>query len=453
MGCQIGPQYRCPDMEMPPSWTACPEICEETRIADWWGEFGDPLLSGLMERAAAENIDVQLALLRVLEVRAELKQKASSLFPQINGSFSLGKAQLSREFFKGNGAECFRTNTSYFELGFDALWELDLFGVTAHEMNALQAKVGASCEEVHQVWVTLFAEIAKHYMQLRRQQQQLRLLEAEIASLEATVELTEELWNIGMATSADLHQAEGELSTWQAKLPEAKQKRDRLMRHLAILVGGYPDDLICLLESCQELPRPLTEPTCGLPSDLLRRRPDIRKAERELAAATEQVGAAVASLFPRISLQGFVGSISRCLSSLITPGSATWLIGPQILFPIFNSQQLLRDVDFSKVKTQEALYLYQKTVLEALEETENAIAEFHYAQEGHEHFLAAKEAALLAEESMRDLYCQGFKSYLDVLIAERASLRAQELVLESEAALLLNQVAIYKALGGGWEGE
>jgi outer membrane protein TolC len=192
------------------------------------------------------------------------------------------------------------------------------------------------------------------------------------------------------------------------------------------------------------------DPSLGVPAELLRRRPDIRKAERELAAATEYTSVAIASLFPRLSLRGFVGDISPHLHSLCGPSSATWIAGPQLLLPIFNSKLLQQDVSLNKIKTRRALYTYQKTVLEALEEAENAIAAFHSEQQRQQQLQLAQKLAEEAYELTYQLHQRGFKSYLEVLESYRHFLEAQEGVMQSQLQLTMHYIYIYKALGGGW---
>lgn len=455
--CKVGPKYEPPVMEIPCEWKSqpCAGLCAESpEDFSWWESFNDPLLNSLIARAAENNLDMGIAATRILAARRELKGKAGDSLPHVDASAACGHVYYSKQaLVKGllGRDDGVKRNVNFFELGFDAEWEIDLFGLREHEANALRAKLEASEENLNDVWVTLSAEVARNYLSLRGFQKRLEVLHKNIESQKNTLELTDELLDIGMSDSIAQLQVQQQLSTMEAQEPLLLLSIEKSIYRLSILLGEEPGNLYCELIEIRPLPElPVCKPI-GLPSDLLRRRPDIRKAERELAAATEKVGSAIAGLFPRLSLRGFVGDISTLIQSLFTPASAIWMAGPQLLVPVFNSKLLVEDVVMNKIRTTEALYQYKKTVLLALEESENAIASFHYEWEKQQSLERAMKCNLEALNQSSELYERGLKDYLTVLTISRSFFETEEAYLQSKIDMLLHYVSIYKAIGGGWD--
>jgi NodT family efflux transporter outer membrane factor (OMF) lipoprotein len=306
-------------------------------------------------------------------------------------------------------------------------------------------------ESLCDVWVTLSAEVARNYIELRGLQLRKQLILKNISSQQDSVQLTQELIEIGSASTIDLLQTEEQLSLLIAQKPLIDLSIDKAIHRLSLLLGYAPGELFSELCASGDLPRLPNEKPIGLPSDLLRRRPDIRRAERNLAAATESFGSAIAALFPRLSLYGFVGEINTRLKSLTNGQGVAWFAAPQLLFPIFNSRLLKQDVEASKIQAHQALFEYQKTVLDALEEVENAIASFRYEFERNEQLDHARHTDQMASQLTLQLYQKGIKDYLAVQIANRSLLAVEDTHIQSRIALLLHYVSLYKALGGGWD--
>lgn len=454
VGCSVGPKYVMPELETPCEWN-----CEHSRelqsdpIDDyqWWESFDDPLLNSLIERAACQNLDLHIAMTRILEARISLKGSEASLYPHLDGSASYSYATFNQKTLNnllgfGNcGRGSRQRHLNVFEAGFDAEWEIDLFGMNAHQISASQARMESSQEEFSNVWVTLSAEIARTYIELRGLQQRAMILDSDIESQKQTQELTKSLIAGGFVGIIDQMQADEELSRLISQKPQLEFLIHKRIYHLSILLGYLPEDLYCELSVVQPLPcLPCYRPI-GIPSELLRRRPDIRKAERDLAAASEEVGVAVAALFPRISLTGFIGEIT----TLCTNGSLTGFLGPQVLMPIFNSKMLKQDVCLNKIKVDQALFQYQKVVLEAFEETENAIAAFHYELDKNQHLQHTLDFSKNAYFLSLQLYQNGLQDYLHVQTAHRSFLTAEGALLQSRIDLIVSYIALYKALGGG----
>jgi outer membrane protein, multidrug efflux system len=463
VGCTMGPSYvQPPEMNIPEEWHS--PVTEGMHSGNpeyfaWWESLNDPILNSLIKRSAEQNLDLFLAGTRILEARAEQKGKTADLYPHIDASTTCGHIYYSKDAlingilgaaFPHHHRHHVKRNVDFFEIGFDANWEIDLFGASKHEISAAKAKVESAEENLCDIWVTLSAEVARNYIELRSLQLRLNLLQKNIDSQRDTLHLTQELLAIGDASAIEVLQGNEQLNVLLTQKPQLRLSIDKTIHRLSILLGLAPSELFTELCETKDLPNLPCEKPIGLPSELLRRRPDIRRAERDLAAATESVGSAVAGLFPRLSLYGFIGDISTHLKSLTNGGSGAWFVAPQLLLPIFNSQLLTQDVDFNKIKNQEALFEYQKVVLAALEEVENAIASFHYETERNQHFEKAQAANQEAYQLTLDLYQRGLKDYLEVLSMNRSLLSAENTLIQSQTDLLLHYISLYKALGGGW---
>lgn len=460
VGCTVGPKYMPPEVDVPCEWHSEVSDGMHTEPVDsyaWWESLNDPTLTSLIERAACQNLDLHIAATRVLLARAEHKGKKGDLLPHVDATVNYDHVYYSKDALVNGllGTACpikkhVRRNVDFFELGFDAEWEIDLFGMTAHELSALKAMAEASEESLCGIWITLTAEISRNYVELRGLQQRLDILQRNIETQQKGVGLLNQLFERGIASEFTLKQAEGDLITLSVQRPLLELGISKAIHRLSILLGYNPGELYCELTDCRTLP---LLPDCkpiGVPSDLLRRRPDIRKAERELAAATERTGSAVAALFPRFSLRGFVGDISTHAGSIFKPASATWVAGPQLLVPIFNSKLLLQDVEYNKIQTRQALYEYQKTVLEALEESENALASYHAELQRSQHLDEGYRNSQRALELIQDLLQRGLKDYQEVLTVTKSRFAAEDALMQSQVDLLMHYISLYKALGGGW---
>lgn len=457
-GCTVGPQYEPPQMDIPEEWHSA--SCEGMSPSSpdcwvWWEALNDPVLNSLMQRASQQNLDLFIAGTRILEARLLRKGKEAEGYPHIDASATAGHLYWSKDLLKkgilGDCTSHHKRNVNFFELGFDADWEIDLFGFNKHEGNAAQARLESAEENLNDVWVTLSAEIARNYIELRGLQLRRNLLQNTIDGLKDSIHLTQQLLKIGMASDIDVLQTEEQFSQLLAQKPLLNLAIDKAIHRLSILLGYAPGELFTELCESQTLPQLPCEKPIGLPSELLRRRPDIRRAERNLAAATESVGTAVAALFPRFSLYGFVGEIGTQLHSLTNGSGATWFAAPQLLFPVFNSRLLTQDVEMNKIQARQALFEYQKSVLSALEEVENGIASLRYDMERNEQLSRAQNRNRDAYHLTLQLYQRGVKDYLEVLTVQRNLFALEEIYLQSRIDLLAHYIALYKALGGGWD--
>lgn len=460
-GCTVGPEYQPPVLDIPEQWqTPLAEgmVNVPAENVSWWESLNDPVLNDLIQRAAQQNLDLNIASTRILEARSEWKGKTGELYPHLDGSLTGGSLYhrnngLIRDLLgcSSHGHHSGKKNVNFFEAGFDASWEIDLFGAAKHEINALQARVESTEEGFYDAWVTLSAEVARQYIQLRSLQQRRILLDENINSQKETIHLTNELLSIGFSSTIDRLQSEQQLSVLEAQRPLVDLSIEKTLHRLSILLGDVPGCTFSALTIPGNLPQIPCEQPVGLPSELLRRRPDIRKAERELAAATEMVGAAVASLFPRLSLYGFIGDIGTQLKNLSNGSGMVWFAAPQLLVPLFNSRLLQQDVSLNKIRAQESLFNYQKTVLESLEEVENSIASYRYEWERNQILEQTLQRDRESFRLMLDLYQRGVKGYLDVLTVNRSLVSSQEAYLQSQTEMLIHYISLYKALGGAWD--
>jgi NodT family efflux transporter outer membrane factor (OMF) lipoprotein len=456
--CSVGPKYDPPSVEMNCEWHSQLSEGMQNDSPDyfvWWEALNDPILNSLIFRASQQNLDMKIAALRVLQARSYYEGKKGNLYPHVDASASGGHLYYSKDALLNgvlagsNPCGNIHRNVNFFELGFDVEWEIDMFGYTRRQIKALEALSEAEEDAFCDSWITLSAEIAKNYIQLREQQLRKLIAQNQVDTQQEILALTKDLVSVGLQTADLSLMAEQQLSVLSAEIPLIDLTIDKSIHRLSILLGLMPEELFSELSCYQELPVLPMEKPVGVPSEILRRRPDIRKAEREFAAATEYTGSAIAALFPRFSLRGFIGDISTQLPHLFNPSSGTWFLQPQLLMPIFNSRMLQEDVKDKKLKAEEACNQYQKTVLLALEEVENAIASFHYELNRHYLLETALESAEKTQAITADLFQRGLKDYIEVLKTNRAVLSAKEIYAESQIALLMHYISLYKSLGGG----
>jgi NodT family efflux transporter outer membrane factor (OMF) lipoprotein len=446
-GCVVGPDYERPKTSAPATWGQ-PAETSTADLSTWWTIFNDPTLNGLMDRAVRANHDLRIAVARVDEARAQLGVVIGYLFPQVDARADYSKRRVSPN------AQPFNINQIYqsrYSLGFDASWELDLFGLARRQLEATAADLEAWNENRRAVMVSLMGEVAANYVSLRGNQLQLAVLRENVATAKGTVELTQARLAAGVATTLDVSRAEALHASAEASLPQVEAALKQTVHRLSVLLGLAPEALAAELEREAPIPAAPDRVVVGLPSQLLLRRPDVRRAERRLASATASIGVAVAELYPRVSLTGAFGLDSLGSSDLFSWKSRAWSLGPSIRWPIFAGGRLKAQVAVEDARTAQALAEYEKTVLVALEDVENALVA--YLREGQRRKLL--ETAVAADrksvELADDLYRKGLTSFIDVLDAQRALYLAQSELARSQAQVTLDLVALYKALGGGWE--
>jgi multidrug efflux system outer membrane protein len=454
-GCAVGPDYQRPKASVPSNWTS-PSVGGETNVpddfAEWWKHFDDTNLDSLMTAATQSNLTLRIAEARVLESRAERGVVSGNLWPSIGSSAAYSRNRWGEHnFFPLPSSTVLDYN--YYNAGFDAAWELDVFGGTRRAVEAANADLGAAEYGRQDVLISLLAEVARNYITARAYQQRLAITRQNIQVQEDILDLSSNLFQSGLSSDLDVQQALALLSATVAQVPSLESGYDRSVHHLAVMLGRQPGAL--LGEMAGVKPIPLNPPTVpvGLPSDLLQRRPDVQRAERELAAATASIGVAKADLFPKFSLTGFVALQSISPDNWINYASRAWTAGPTVQWEVFEAGKIRANIRVQDSRQEQALIEFQETVLIALEDVENALTAYAKEQVRRESLTRSVEASRQALELSTQLYKSGLADFLRVLDSERSLYVAQDALVQSDQTVSLNLVQLYKALGGGWQNE
>ncbi|WAK03223.1 efflux transporter outer membrane subunit [Methylobacter sp. YRD-M1] len=448
-GCTMGPDYRPPSLAVPDHWQAekntGPDLKFTTseKLRTWWKSFGDPGLDRLMELALTDNLDLKMALARIDQARADRRSIRAELFPQISVSAGGQRHQnLSPIYARG-------VRFNLFELGFDALWEVDLFGRLQRQLEAASADLEAAEEEHAQALVTLTAELARSYVEYRNLQNQLRITRSNLEAQRHTLKLTERLFNEGVGTRHDVVRARAQAENTEAQLPTLEAGVNATLRQLEVLIGRQPGALDGELKATAALPIAPAQQLLTSPTETIRWRPDVHVAERRLAAATALQGAAIAELFPKISLSAFLGLRSTDVETLFKSAAFSYSTAANLLQPLLNFGRIQAGIDLTKAQQQEAYLVYEKTVLEALSETETALTRYLKEEVRRQTLARAVEDQRESVRLSQLRYQEGVITFLDVLDAQRALYAAEIELARSEAETSTNLIAFYKALGGG----
>lgn len=449
-GCAtVGPDYVAPEPGVPSAWqaelapgvSAAPE--EPKALGRWWATLDDPMLTRLVERAVAGNLELKQAQARVREARARRRQTEAGYFPGLDASGSVTRQRGSEE----TGAGVTRT---LYTAGFDASWELDLFGGTRRAVEAATAGVQASEEDLRDVLVSLLGEVAQNYVDVRTFQTRVVIAEQNLDVQQETYAIARFRFEAGLVTQLDVEQARSNLEQTRAEIPALQTGLGQAAHRLAVLLGGMPGALDGELAATAPIPVVPASVAVGVPADMLRRRPDVRRAERELAAQTAQVGVATAALYPSLSLVGSVGLEALSLSNLFTAAARTAALGASGLWTVFDAGRLRANVRIESALQEQALLGYESAVRTALEDTENALVAFGNEQARRSALQAGTAAAERAAVLARQQYESGLLDFQSVLDAQRTLLSLQDQLAASDGAVTSNLIALYKALGGGW---
>ena len=452
--CAVGPDFRTP--ENPPGHllNAQPEdrapIVLRSPDGWWWQQFDDPVLDDLMGRALASNLDLKLAVDRVLTARAAFSGAETDLAPHV--PLQAGYVH-SREQEPGFGTQRYDARSA--TLGLDAAWELDLFGHVRRSVEAARGDLAAEQEDLEAVRITVAAEVARNYFLLRSAQRQSRVARDNLANQRETVRLTSLRYEAGRGTELDVQSSRARLKATEATLPALRTAEAAARYRLAVLLGQRPGAIDGALD-LREIPAYAKALPIGEDGDdigrLLRNRPDVRAAERRLAAATARVGIVTADLFPRVTVTGFVGFLSGDLGRPFSTSSGSdaraWSIAPTLSWPAFDYGSVRARLRASRANADAALVAYEKTVLNALEETENAFTGYRDQQARLASLVEQAAASHRAADLAAVQYREGVSDFLTLLDAQRTQLSAESAVAESEGEVNASVVTIYKVLGG-----
>jgi NodT family efflux transporter outer membrane factor (OMF) lipoprotein len=423
----------------------------------WWKSFHDPELDSLVARAIETNIDLRLAVARLDEARANVGITRSGALPQITGSAAASRERQFTQGFvpngsgKGGSPQTLSYETSRFSGLADISWEVDLFGGIRRGVQAAAADFAAQEEDRRNVLISLLGDIAMNYAQARGYQLRLDIARHNIALQEDTLKLTRDLVHAGQATERDAAQSEALLESTRASVPVLDSGLKIAIHRLSVLVGREPEALAGELADTAPLPLTPPEVPVGLPSDLLQRRPDIRRAEAQLVAATARVGQAKADYFPKLSLTGTAGREATALHELTLGFGNVFSIGPSVSLPIFTGGKVRSNVAVQTARMQQAQATYESTVLTALEETDNALVNFGNEQERQDRLQAVVRASQTASNLAQIQYQAGLADFLTVLDSERTLFQNQDQLAQSQVSVITNLISLYKALGGGWQ--
>ena len=454
-GCTVGPDYEEPELAtVPDAWhTAVTEgVLEgDAPIQTWWAVFDDDTLNSLIDRAGASNLTLREAVWRVEEARSLRGVVAGARVPQVTLDGSANRAEPSDNGPLGELAPDGLDAGDLYDLGVGASWELDIWGRIRRQVEAADAEVEASVEDYRDVLVTLYAEVASNYVNIRSLQERLRLAHDNVEGQERTLKLTGDRFDSGLVSALDVAQAESNLANTRSLIPTLEQLLSISLNRLAVLLAMTPGALD--EELADDVPIPV-EPdavTTNLPADLLRQRPDIRTAERRLAAQTARIGVATAELYPKFSLTGFLGLQATSAGDLFSSSSVNWSIGLPIRWNLFAGGAIRSQIDAEKARTEQLLINYDRSVLLALEEVEDAMVSYDKEVARRAHLANAVDATQRSLDLVLTQYRAGLTDFQNVLDTERSLLVRQDDLAASEGLVIQNLVDLYRALGGGWD--
>ena len=442
-GCMVGPDYRAPQYPVPEVWSGS-TATQMVAITNWWTKFNDATLNSLIARAITTNFDLKIAESRVRQARAQRGVVAAGFWPSLDAS---GQYRRQR-----SGAAAYPFTGDMYQAGLDASWEIDIFGGVRRNIEAADADILASVENRRAAFISLTAEVALNYLNLRGYQQQLVIAQENITAQERTAALTRKKFP-AFVSKLDVANAEAQLATTRAAIPPLESAARQTIFALSILLAREPAALTSELETAAPLPPTPPEVPVGLPSDLLRHRPDVRAAEAALHGATARIGVATAALFPQFSLTGNIGTSGTTPSALVNWNNRTYSFGPTVSWTLFAAGSIVANIEVQNELEQQALLAYRKTVLTALNDVESALIAYVKEQQHRVALTAAVTSNREAVELATRLYTEGQTDFLSVLTAQGALYAAQNALVQSESAVTTDLIAIYKTLGGGWENE
>ncbi|MFB9980091.1 efflux transporter outer membrane subunit [Mesorhizobium kowhaii] len=447
-GCVVGPDYQMPILPMPANWSSQKptKSAQPAQLSRWWQRLRDPMLNTLVDEAVAGNLDVATAKAKIREARASYRQSVGTLLPSVDGSGSVTRNKSAVATSGSSGIY------SEYQAGFDASWELDLFGANHRGVEAARYGLDASQEELRSTLLTLVGDVASYYAQARGYQARIALARRSAASQRQTAELTRTMAQAGTATAADVAKAMGQASSTEAAVPTLEASFAEAVHRLSVLTGRPPAALSERLKRGASIPTPRLPMPTGIPADILLSRPDVRMAERQYARYTAKIGQAEAARYPSVSLTGDISTAALKLGDLGKNSSIGWSFGPTLSVPVFNAGQLQAAVEVAKAQRDQYFIAYRSSVLTALEDVENALVLL--SQERIRIGKLATSAKSYGEAARLEgtLYKAGETSLLDVLDAQRSLYSAEDTLLQSRVLLATNYIALNKALGGGWDG-
>jgi NodT family efflux transporter outer membrane factor (OMF) lipoprotein len=452
----VGPDYKPPATTMPAKWygpTSQPTSrpVPEAQLVKWWTTFKDPKLTALEERAVKDNLDIKQAQARIRQARAQRGITQAPLWPTLNATAGYTRAKIPNVGRPGD----------LFQVGLDASWELDVFGGTKRAIESADANLQAADESLRNVLVTLMAEVALDYIDLRGFQQQIVIAKENLQVQQKSAELTRQQFKGGLIGALNVAEADAQAATTASTIPIFEQSAQQTIYSISILLGAEPAALTDELMATGKIPlvndmaqldlKTIPNVPVGVPSELLRRRPDVRQAESLIHAANAQIGVAVAGLYPQFTINANAGLQSPQFRKLFNATSGLWSVAPGVDWQLFNGGSVPSNIEVQKALTQQALITYQQTVLQALDDVENALIATSKEYEHRTALAAAVAYNIKAVDTAVTLYKQGLTDYLSVIVTQTSLFSSQAALVQSNQTVSTNLVALYKALGGGWD--
>lgn len=469
-GCMVGPDYKRPETKVPEAWNGQEVVTPPTssktntnpaELAAWWSNFKDPSLSSMVEMAIRSNLDLRQAESRIRQARAALGVAGAPLYPEIdaNVQYQRSSKSTSQAVSGGGGGSVGPSGlattgafSELFQVGLDASWEIDIFGGTRRNIEAAGADLKASVEDRRDVLITLVGDVGNNYLSLRGFQQQLAVARKNLEAQKKTAAIIRRRFEVGTVSKLDLVNADAQVATTASQIPVFESQARATIYSLGVLLGREPAALEKDLIKEGPIPPHPPEVPVGLPSDLIRRRPDIRRSEAQLHAATARIGVATADLFPKFTLTGSLGVSSSDLTKLGNlANSKFWSFGPSVTWPIFAGGRFWWNVKVQDALAEQALLTYQKTVLTALKDVETALVAYAKEQQRRQALDEAVANNRQAVDLAMKLYIAGKTDFLNVTTAQRNLFVNEDLLVQSIRIVDTNLIALYKALGGGWE--
>lgn len=453
----FGSSHPPPTLPIPAQWNTTSSLpahsapSEAATLAQWWWQFNDPVLNAFVDDAITSNRDLASARAKLREARARRNFARGKLGPALGASASASRKRAS--------TDTGHSTRSAYQAGFDARWEIDLFGVQRHGLEAAKADLEATREMLRDTQVSLVAEVVANYVELRTAEQRLAIAEASLATRRETYSLADWRAQAGLASELDIAQARTELESASASLPALQTEIAAAQNRLAVLLGRPPGEIPTLVknihnkESDNAIPVGHESIAIGIPADALRQRPDVRAAERELAAQASRLRVAKAERYPRFELSGSIGLEALTLSALGDHEAAVRSLLGKITVPIFESGRIQANIEIQDALLEQAELHYQTAILAALEDVENALVAVHNTKERYERLAAATQSARTTFQLAEQRYASGLIDFIAVLDSQRTLHSLEDQSASSTSELARAQIQLYKALGGGWSVE
>lgn len=450
LGCAVGPDYRRPDLVAPDSWHQ--ELVDglaggEGNLERWWTVFEDPVLLGLIDRATAGSLDLRGAVARIAEAQARRGIATGELFPVLDSNTLYEHNDPSDEVVG------FQKATDFYSTGLGAAWEVDLFGRIRRSVEASEADFEASLENYRDVLVVLYADVAASYVEVRSLQARVHYAEGNIETQRETLELVQARNRAGLVGDLDLREAELNLARTESLLPRLREALAVSINRISVLLGLYPSALHAELREPAPIPSPPDHAAVGLPTNLLRQRPDLRRAERELAAQTARIGVATADLYPRLTLLGSFSFDASSSGNWITAAAQSLSLGPQVRWNLFAGGSIRSNIRAQDSLTEQALVRYEQTLLRAVAEVEDALVGYVEERQRFAALQRSTSAAIESVDLVKTLYMSGLIDFQNVLDRERSLSEEQDSLASSEGRVAQNLIRVYRTLGGGWSPE